>query len=426
MEALVMQQRSVIGWVLAAAFCASVSCGGGDGTSSVPKGYGLACTSDKDCTKYELLCSPSTDKCVQCLGDSDCKSSQACQTGLCKTPQECEDSRDCSGDQVCNEKAGSCVDCLSTRDCKTGQLCSQNTCSDRPICDYTSDCTDGLVCDVDLRVCVTCRTDTDCGYKRVCEDSECVAESTSGTGGEGGESTGGTGGKSTAGTDAGGTLSGGKGGVGGTGGKGGTGGTGGTPVVDDCGGCGLGQACTPDLRCVDTTLIDDLEDCDDEIIAIEGRNGTWAADADTGINLMHGFTDPGSGWIDHTCAAWAVGGELTANDPNATFAFIGFRLNVNELDEGLAYDLSSYNGIQLKLESASSVEVVLKTTGGGYFQVILAPFAGSNLRTAPFASMLKMNNSAETLLDLSTVYEVQFSVSDPSDFGLAVHRVELY
>jgi hypothetical protein len=425
-----MQHRSLIGWVLAAAFCASVSCGGGDGNSGLPQGYGLACTSDKDCTNYDLLCSPSDDKCVQCLGDSDCKSSEACQSGVCKTPQECEDSRDCSGDQVCNETAGACVDCLTSRDCNSGQLCSQNSCSDRPTCDYTSDCTDGLVCDGALNVCVTCRTDDDCGFKRVCEDSECVAEptGTGGTAGAGGKSTGGTGGKTaTAGTNAGGSATGGRGGVGGTGGTGG-GGTGGSGGVDDCGGCPLGNVCTPDLRCVQSTLIDDLEDCDDQIIAIEGRSGGWAADADTGIDFAYGFDDPGSPNTDRTCAAWITGSELTLEDPNATFAFIGFRLNVDELDQGLAYDLSNYNGIRVKLESTSTVQVVLKTTGGGYFEVSpqLAPFAGSNLRSAPFDSMVMMENSAETLLDLSTVYEIQFSVTDPTNFGLAVHRVELY
>jgi hypothetical protein len=72
------------------------------------------------------------------------------------------------------------------------------------------------------------------------------------------------------------------------------------------------------------------------------------------------------------------------------------------------------------------VQVVLKTTGGGYFQVTLAPVAGSNLRTAPFSSMLKMTNSLETVLNRSTVYEVQFSVTDPTSFGLAVHSVSLY
>lgn len=64
--------------------------------------------------------------------------------------------------------------------------------------------------------------------------------------------------------------------------------------------------------------------------------------------------------------------------------------------------------------------------GLGGHKVTLSPLAGSNPRTAPFSSMLKMTNSAETVLNRSTVYEVQFSVTDPTSFGLAVHSVTLY
>jgi hypothetical protein len=69
---------------------------------------------------------------------------------------------------------------------------------------------------------------------------------------------------------------------------------------------------------------------------------------------------------------------------------------------------------------------VLKTTGGGYFQYQLLPIIGSNLRTAPFVSMTPMNNSLEAVLNLSTVYEVQFSPTTPTNCGYAIHRVVLY
>jgi hypothetical protein len=72
------------------------------------------------------------------------------------------------------------------------------------------------------------------------------------------------------------------------------------------------------------------------------------------------------------------------------------------------------------------VQVVLRTTGGGYFQVTLAPFAGSNDRTVSFASMVKMEESLETELDLSTVYEVQLSATERTSFAIAVHSVTLY
>jgi hypothetical protein len=192
---------------------------------------------------------------------------------------------------------------------------------------------------------------------------------------------------------------------------------GGTPPACDC--TGLNEVCAPDERCVDANVVDDLFDCDDEILAIEGRSGPWAGDADTGINLMRGFGDPGSGWSDRTCAAWATCGPLAAG--GTTFAFIGFMLN-----DGDAYSLVGYTGIQIQLESDNVIQVILKTTGGGYFQYLLSPIVGSNLRTAPFGSMTPMNNSAELSLNLATVYEVQFSPTTPASCGYAIHRVVLY
>jgi hypothetical protein len=448
-----MKQRSVLGWVLLGTLVASVSCSG-DSKGTGPVGFGVACKSDKDCASYEMLCGDN-DTCVQCLDESNCKPTDSCSAGLCKTPDPCKTTGDCSGSQVCQTTYGLCVDCNTSKDCARGEICRQNKCGDPKACDFTSDCSDGLLCDATKHLCVTCRTDNDCGFKQTCEDGDCVTDmptggkggsgGTSGTGGKasggtGGKASGGTGGKATAGTESGGTEAGGteSGGVSGSGGAGGKGGNGGNGGKAGNGGnagsggssgceCSGGDACTPDLRCVPPTLIDDLLDCNDLILPIQGRKGNWAAAADSGVNISHGFTDPGSGWSDHTCAAWATGGELTQNGPNTTFAFIGFRLNVNNLDEGLAYSLASYNGLQIKLESSSSVQVVLKTTGGGYFQVTLAPIAGSNVRTAPFASMLKMSNSLENApVNLSTVYEVQFSVLDPKSFGLAIHKVSLY
>jgi hypothetical protein len=193
------------------------------------------------------------------------------------------------------------------------------------------------------------------------------------------------------------------------------------PPACDC--PNVSDVCTPDDRCVAPTVIDDLVDvidCDDEILEIEGRSGLWAADADTDINLTYGFGSPGTGWADTSCAAWAIGGTASGAI-DVEFAFMGFMLN-----DGSAYSLAAYSGLQIILESSNYVQVVLKTTGGGYFQYTLSPLAGSNLRTAPFSLMAPMNNSLEELLDLSTVYEVQFSTTTPADFGFAIHHVELY
>src|SRR6185436_6273513 len=103
-----MKQTAALGWALVGAFAASVSCGGGNGFSSGPKGFGLSCKADKDCSAYELVCSDDS-KCVQCLSESDCRPTESCSAGLCKPPTECNDSRDCSDDQVCQETYGVCV-----------------------------------------------------------------------------------------------------------------------------------------------------------------------------------------------------------------------------------------------------------------------------------------------------------------------------
>jgi hypothetical protein len=421
-----MHFRSLLGFTLLGMFVASASCGSDKKGNGVP-GFGVACATDKECTSYSLLCGPE-DKCVQCLSETDCDRVESCVAGLCKVPQECEDSRDCSGDQVCNETVGVCVQCLETSDCPKGQTCAKNSCVTRQSCEYTSDCEDGLLCDADAGFCVACREDGDCPSRRVCEENECVTPPASGDGGEGGTgsaSTGGSGGGGRGGTASGGYSGGGYGGshTGGSAGRGGMSGSGGLGEAGagptDCE-CSLGEACAPDLRCVDENLIDDFVVCDEEILAINGRSGTWTGEADTDVNITYGYGDPGSLWVDHTCAAWASGGSKV-NGVETDFAFIGFMLN-----DGDAYSLAGYTGLQIKLESSNTVQVVLKTTGGGYFQATLAPFAGSNYRSAAFASMLEMANSLETDLDLSTVYEVQFSVTDRTTFGLAIHSVTLY
>jgi hypothetical protein len=415
-----------LGFGVVGVFAVVVSCSSDNGGSGAPAGFGKSCSSDKECAAYELLCSED-DECVQCLDASDCKRSETCAAGLCRGADDCESSRDCNRDQVCDEGLGLCVDCVSSDDCLNGQSCVKNACVEQQTCKATRDCDDGLVCDPD-GLCVECVEDSDCSSGRTCRDNVCkLPDGGDGSGGAdgapmvgdggtrgdtGGTSSGGTssGGTSGGGTSSGGTSSGGSH----NGGSAGTGGSGNTCscVGDD--------VCTPDERCVAPTVLDDLHDCDDEILAIEGRSGTWAADADTDINLMYGFGNPGSSWADHSCAAWATGG-IAPSAIDVSFAFIGFQLH-----DGSAYDLSDYTGLHVTLESDANVQVVLKTTGGGYFDYVLSPQSGSNVRSAPFAGMTYMANSTETLLDLSTVYEVQFSPIDPTAFGMAVHRVELY
>ena len=440
-----MQRRSVLGWALVFGFSVAVSCGGG-GSSTGPQGFGLACKADNDCSAYHLLCGAAAT-CVQCASKSDCNPADACSSGLCKPPVKCSDSGDCSGDQVCATDFHLCVDCVTNKDCKAGLICRKNTCADQTSCEYTSDCSDGLLCEMSQHLCVTCRTDADCGLRQVCTDNDCEPLSPSGgkgsggksaTGGDaaggssgktnggtsfGGTSFGGTsGGAGSGGTSVGGTAGAGSGGVSGAGGGSGAGGSAGLGEGGAAGNAGAsgcdcvgGDACTPDLRCVPPTLIDDLLDCNDHILEIQGRKGFWLADADSGINLMYGYTSPGASWADPTCAAWATGGSAVGA-LNTTYAFIYFNLN-----DGLSYDLSAYSGLQVKLESDGDVNVILGTSSAATFSFKLLTQAGSNLRSVPFVSMTKSGNPS-----LSNVVSVEFAPTVPSKFGLAVHKVSLY
>lgn len=410
-----MNNRSLLGWLLVGAFSASVSCGS-NGGGGAPQGFGLACMSDKECKGYDLLCSPTDDRCVQCLAESDCTSAENCMSGLCKTPQRCEDSRDCSSNLVCNETAGVCVQCLESTDCNNGEKCVSQQCVDRQVCEFTSDCEDGLLCDVDAGICVACRNDNDCPSRRVCEDNECVVPDPGG--GEGGEgaSSGTPNGGSSSGTPNGGTG----GRAGGGGGGSGGGGSGGTPPTG-CD-CNANQACTPsDERCVPLGLVDDLLDCDDEILEIEGRSGPWYATADLDIDIDVGYNSPnnsGSAWVDTSCGAWLVGGAVE-NGVDTTFAVLAAILN-----QGDPYDLSGYTGVQVVLESDNAVQVVVKTLDGHYQHTLPYLQAGSNLRSVPFNMLV----AEDTLvaLDLTAVTEIQFTPVDTTSFGYAVHKVELY
>ena len=126
-EASTMMQRSLLGWFLVGAFCAVVSCGGSD---SGPKGFGVACKNDTTCEAYDLVCGEG--KCVQCLGDTDCRSSEVCSVGLCKAQQDCDDARDCTGAQVCDEKRGACVNWACTANCIRGTLGTPQCAPSRP------------------------------------------------------------------------------------------------------------------------------------------------------------------------------------------------------------------------------------------------------------------------------------------------------
>jgi hypothetical protein len=165
-------------------------------------------------------------------------------------------------------------------------------------------------------------------------------------------------------------------------------------------------------------MIDNFVTCNPRICDVGGRSGEWYGFADTGVNLTFAVAVPGTGWVDRSCAAWAIGGPLSSG--GLTYAGIGF-----QLAQGAAYDLSAYTGVTVALETNSRVWFTVKTASGGYFGGWLAATSGTQSRTLAF-SVLTPNTGTVGTLDKSQITEFQFTAEFPSSFGFAIHQVALY
>ena len=73
-----------------------------------------------------------------------------------------------------------------------------------------------------------------------------------------------------------------------------------------------------------------------------------------------------------------------------------------------------------------TVRLVVKTSNGGYFGAVMAATTGNQQRTVPFSTLTVMNNSAVNTLDRSLVTAFEFTATDPTSFGYAIHSVTLY
>jgi hypothetical protein len=193
--------------------------------------------------------------------------------------------------------------------------------------------------------------------------------------------------------------------VGGTGGDGGTGGGSGGSPGDTCGGA-------------PASVVDNFYTCDPRICELGGRAGEWYAFADRGVNQNFAVSIPGSGWQDRSCAAWTIGGPLTSGTQN--FAGIGFQLAA-----GSPYDLRSYSGVTVWLESDADVWFVVKAADGGMFGGWLLATNGNEARALSFASLGVMTGSVVPTLNLGQVLDFQFTAKNPAAFGFAIHSVSL-
>jgi hypothetical protein len=106
----------------------------------------------------------------------------------------------------------------------------------------------------------------------------------------------------------------------------------------------------------------------------------------------------------------------------STYAGIGATLN-----SGAPYNLAGYTGADVLMESGQMVTFVVKDAHGGYFgYTISGGGTGSQVYSAPFASLFKMANSQTTQLDLSQVIAFEFDAVTPTAYGFAIHSVTLH
>ena len=167
--------------LLLAAFLLA-ACGGStepsidmDGKSEVAKGDAKDATGE--------VCTP------EC-GDKKC-GSDGCQgtCGTCDPWLECNDSgqcvappcvssKDCPGELVCDEEAGSCVVCVQDGDCAEEETCgADHLCHGVVACTSDKDCKDyDMLCDLDAGVCVQCLKSAHCAEDEYCVDSYCLPD----------------------------------------------------------------------------------------------------------------------------------------------------------------------------------------------------------------------------------------------------------
>lgn len=249
-----------------------------------------------------------------------------------------------------------------------------------------------------------------------------------GTGGDSSGAGGSSGGSGGVTNGSGGSSAGGGPGVGGavaTGGSGGiTSGSGGSGAGSGGSGAGSGGSSggsggTP----AGSGVIDDFADCDEEIPAVEGRNGVWYTFAsDTSyIESAIGSAPLSENtiWGDESCGAFMNG--VCYGCPTTGIGVI--------LNDGV-HDLSSWLGIRFTIESAGPVYVAVKTTDEnsyGYAWSDAVAYTGSTSasRTVYFADL----SPDASFHGLEWAQEIQFTVDDygkDNGFRLAIHHLELF
>jgi hypothetical protein len=120
-----------------------------------------ACESADDCAdnSTEVLCSPTTQLCVACLKDADCRGGRLCDAVVSACAATCSSDLEC-GDRLCNTDIGLCVECLTENDCGADAPHCIHDCVE---CVGDEDCPSAHpYCLAQRHRCVDCLSDRDC------------------------------------------------------------------------------------------------------------------------------------------------------------------------------------------------------------------------------------------------------------------------
>lgn len=226
----------------------------------------------------------------------------------------------------------------------------------------------------------------------------------------------------------------GSGGVPGTGGistqgSGGAPGTGGTPSRGGApgsggalssGGSSGGGTVLDGCNNASASVLDNFATCDTTICNLGGRNGVWFSySSNNNIGIQCSAQVPPVSWIDRSCGYYCTNGVA-----GATWAGAGFDLK----DPSGAYNLSSYSGVYVKIETGQTLTVAIKDLAGNTWRS--APVGGGSgaaTHTIAFASM-NPDTGTTGAPNLSQIVGFRFD-ADPktiSAFGFAIHAITLY
>jgi len=143
-------------------------------------GPSSGCHSDADCQLTSLRCHAASSRCVECLDDQDCATSERphCDTELFRCV-DCTEDDHCMADARCDTVERRCApSCTTLQDCAEAHACNDGVCV---ACDRDVECREqdagGPVCSVSGLGCVSCREDAQCPQPEICDvlSGRCVA-----------------------------------------------------------------------------------------------------------------------------------------------------------------------------------------------------------------------------------------------------------